>query len=113
MDISKNMMLSHKLNPEEEPLLQPSKNKYVMFPLEFPDIWKKYKDARAVDWNAEEINLSEDKIDWEKKLNDNERYFIKNILAFFAGSDGIIVENLAQCFMGDTDKQEIKAFYGF
>ncbi len=61
-------MLTHKLNIEDEPLLQPSKNKYVLFPVEYEDIWKVYKDARAVDWNAEEINLSEDMQDWGKKL---------------------------------------------
>jgi ribonucleotide reductase beta subunit family protein with ferritin-like domain len=112
MDIEE-LVLTHKLNPEEEPLLQPSKNKYVMFPVEYPDVWKAYKDARAVDWNAEEIKLSGDLVDWKEKLNDNERYFIKNILAFFAGSDGIVLENLVQRFMADTDKQEIKTFYGF
>ena len=110
---SQDRMLTHKLKIKDEPLLQPSKNKYVLFPVEYEDIWKAYKDARAVDWNAEEINLSEDMQDWEKKLNDNERYFIKNILAFFAGSDGIVMENLAVRFMSDIDKPEVRAFYSF
>ena len=110
---SHDRMLTHKLRIEDEPLLQPSKNKYVLFPVEYDDIWKAYKEARSVDWNAEEINLSEDMHDWNKKLNDNERYFIKNILAFFAGSDGIVMENLAVRFMSDIDKPEVNAFYSF
>ena len=86
--------------------------KYTMFPIQHTDIWAAYK--RQVDcfWRAEEVDLSKDINDWDK-LNDAERHFISSILAFFAASDGIIVENLALRFMEDVESSEAKAFYGF
>jgi len=87
--------------------------KYVTFPIEEQHLWKKYKDAVATFWTPEEIVLEKDLTDWEKKLTDNERYFIKHVLAFFAASDGIVMENLAQRFMADTDKSEAIAFYAY
>lgn len=87
--------------------------KYVTFPIEEQHLWKKYKDAVATFWTPEEIVLEKDLTDWETKLTDNERYFIKHVLAFFAASDGIVMENLAQRFMADTDKSEAIAFYAY
>ena len=86
--------------------------KYTMFPIEQPDVWNMYK--RQVDcfWRAEEVDLSKDKAHWEK-LTENERHFITMVLAFFAASDGIVLENLALRFMKDVDTSEAKAFYGF
>lgn len=96
-----------------EILLKENKNRYVIFPIKFPKIWKAYKNIQATFWSAEEIDLSMDKTDWENKLNDDERHFIKNILAFFAGSDGIVMENLAQRFMGEIQIPEARAFYAY
>ena len=87
--------------------------KYVTFPIQEDNLWKKYKTAVSTFWTPEEIILSKDLGDWENKLNDNERYFIKHVLAFFAASDGIVMENLAQRFMADTDKSEAIAFYSY
>jgi ribonucleoside-diphosphate reductase beta chain len=88
-------------------------SKYVTFPIREHGLWKKYKDAVATFWTPEEIILTKDMEDWQKKLTDNERYFIKHVLAFFAASDGIVMENLGQRFMGDTDKSEAIAFYAY
>lgn len=96
-----------------EPLLKPNKNRYVLFPIKYPDIWKANKKAVSTFWTVEELDLNKDRDDWEKKLSKDERYFIKNILAFFAGSDGIVMENLAQRFMADTDIPEIISFYSY
>ena len=96
-----------------EPILQPNDNRFVIFPIQHDDIWEMYKKQEASIWTAEEIDLSGDIIDWDSKLNDNERHFIKNVLAFFAGSDGIVLENLAERFMKDIQHPEIRAFYGF
>lgn len=87
-------------------------NKYVLFPIEHPVVWKMYKDAVATFWTPEEVELSKDKTDW-LTLTPNEQHFIKNVLAFFAGSDGIVMENLGQRFMNDTDMSEAKSFYAF
>ena len=81
-----------------ESILQPASDRFVLFPIKHRDIWKMYKKAEASFWTAEEIDLSEDARDW-LKLTDNERYFIKNILAFFAASDGIVNENLLSNFV--------------
>ena len=78
-----------------EPLLVDNDDRFVIFPIKHNDLWQKYKNHMAVFWKAEEIDLSKDMKDWER-LTDNERYFIKNILGFFAGSDGIVMENLAK-----------------
>ncbi len=94
-----------------EPLLTPSEDRFVIFPIRHPDIWEKYKQHMAVFWTPEEIDLSRDMKDWEK-LTDNERHFIKNILGFFAGSDGIVMENLATRFTREVQWPEAKFFYG-
>jgi len=85
----------------------------VLFPIQYPQIWEKYKRAQASFWSVEEIDLGSDLNDWHKKLNDNERYFIKHILAFFAASDGIVNENLATAFMKEVVVPEARCFYGF
>lgn len=96
-----------------EPLLTESKNRFVLFPIQHQDIWQMYKNAEASFWTAEEIDLSQDINDWENILNDNEKYFIKNILGFFAASDGIVNENLACNFLKEVQYAEAKCFYGF
>ncbi|ABI99183.1 ribonucleotide reductase small subunit [Deerpox virus W-848-83] len=95
-----------------EPLLVESNNRFVIFPIIYNDIWIMYKKAIASFWTTEEVDLSKDLLDW-KKLTDNERYFIKNILAFFAASDGIVNENLAQRFYSEVQCSEARCFYGF
>jgi ribonucleoside-diphosphate reductase beta chain len=94
-----------------EPLLQDNPDRFVIFPIKHADLWAKYKQHMAVFWTPEEIDLSKDMKDWEK-LNDNERHFIKNILGFFAGSDGIVMENLATRFTREVQWPEAKFFYG-
>jgi ribonucleotide reductase beta subunit family protein with ferritin-like domain len=89
------------------------RNPYVIFPIQHQELWKSYKDAVATFWTAEEIDLSKDMNDWNSKLNDNEKFFITHILAFFAGSDGIVMENLAERFMNDVDIPEAKHFYAY
>ena len=95
-----------------ELLLTPDENRYVMFPIQCNDVWEMYK--RQVDcfWRAEEVDLSKDLNDW-KKLSEDEQKFIKMVLAFFAASDGVVLENLAVRFMGDVQLSEARAFYGF
>lgn len=93
-----------------EPLLTGTEDRFVIFPIRHPDIWAKYKQHMAVFWTPEEIDLSKDMAHWEK-LSDGERYFIKNILGFFAGSDGIVMENLATRFMREVQWPEAKFFY--
>lgn len=96
-----------------EPILQENKNRFVIFPIEHHDIWEWYKKQEACFWTAEEIDLHQDLTDWDSKLNDDERYFIKHILAFFAASDGIVNENLAENFVNEVQYSEAKFFYGF
>ena len=96
-----------------EPILQENKDRFVLFPIQHDDIWKFYKQEEASIWTAEEIDLSQDIIDWETKLTDNERHFIKHVLAFFAASDGIVNENLAENFLSEVQYTEAKFFYGF
>lgn len=96
-----------------EPILEENKNRFVLFPIQHDDIWSFYKRAEASFWTAEEIDLQPDLIDWENKLNDNERHFIKHVLAFFAASDGIVNENLAENFLSEVQYTEAKFFYGF
>jgi Ribonucleotide reductase, beta subunit len=97
----------------QEPILQENKNRFVLFPIEHHDIWEWYKKQEASFWTAEEIDLHQDLSDWDNKLNDDERYFIKHILAFFAASDGIVNENLAENFVNEVQYTEAKFFYGF
>ena len=94
-----------------EPLLQEDDNRYVMFPIKDNDIWEMYKKQEDLFWRAQEVDLSKDLKDWES-LNDNERYFISMILAFFAASDGIVLENLGARFMSEIQLSEARAFYG-
>jgi ribonucleoside-diphosphate reductase beta chain len=96
-----------------EPILQDNKNRFVIFPIEHHDIWEWYKKQEACFWTAEEIDLHQDLTDWKDKLSDDERYFIKHILAFFAASDGIVNENLAENFVNEVQYSEVKFFYGF
>jgi ribonucleoside-diphosphate reductase beta chain len=96
-----------------EPILQENKNRFVIFPIKHHDIWEWYKKMEASFWTAEEIDLSQDLNDWNNKLNDDERYFVKHILAFFAASDGIVNENLAENFVNEVQYAEAKFFYGF
>ena len=96
-----------------EPILESNNSRFVLFPIQHDDIWAFYKKAEASFWTAEEIDLSPDLIDWEHKLNDNERHFVKHILAFFAASDGIVNENLAEHFLSEVQYTEAKFFYGF
>ena len=96
----------------EEPLLVEDNKRYVMFPIQDQDIWKMYKKQIDCFWRAEEIDLSKDMKDWER-LSSDEQYYIKMIIAFFAGSDGIVLENLAMRFMSDVQLSEARAFYGF
>jgi ribonucleoside-diphosphate reductase subunit M2 len=95
-----------------EPLLAPDDNRFVMFPIKYDDIWQMYKKQVECFWRAEEIDLSKDLVNWES-LNQDEKYFISMILAFFAASDGIVLENLASRFMNDVQVSEARAFYGF
>lgn len=93
-------------------LTEKSNNRFVLFPIKQPALWKAYKEAEASFWTAEEIDLSADLTDWAK-LNNNEKHFISYVLAFFAASDGIVGENLALRFYGDCGFPEARAFYGF
>ena len=96
----------------DEPLLKENKDRFVLFPIKYHDIWEMYKQSEASFWTAEEIDLQQDLTDW-KNLNDNERHFISHVLAFFAASDGIVNENLAVNFMSEVQFPEAKCFYGF
>ncbi|MCB0705677.1 MAG: ribonucleotide-diphosphate reductase subunit beta [Saprospiraceae bacterium] len=96
-----------------EPILQENPNRFVLFPIQHDDIWAFYKQSEACFWTAEEIDLSQDMTDWNDKLSDNERHFIKHVLAFFAASDGIVNENLAENFVSEVQYTEAKFFYGF
>jgi len=96
-----------------EPILEKNPNRFVIFPIEHNDIWEEYKKGEACFWTAEEIDLSQDLDDWRNVLSDDEKYFIKNVLAFFAASDGIVNENLAENFVSEVQYSEAKFFYGF
>ena len=96
-----------------EPILQENKDRFVIFPIQHHDLWEWYKKSEASMWTAEEIDLHQDLTDWTQKLNDDERYFIKHVLAFFAASDGIVNENLAENFVSEVQYTEAKFFYGF
>jgi len=97
---------------EEEPLLIENKHRWVMFPLQYPEIWEMYKKHEASFWTAEEIDLAQDMRDWDGLSND-EQHFIKHVLAFFAASDGIVNENLSTNFSDEIQVPEARAFYGF
>jgi ribonucleoside-diphosphate reductase beta chain len=96
-----------------EPILIENKDRFVLFPITHHDIWDEYKKQVKCFWVAEEIDLAPDLKDWNEKLNDEERHFIKHVLAFFAASDGIVNENLAINFMNEVQYPEARCFYGF
>lgn len=96
-----------------EPILHENPNRFVLFPIVHSDIWSFYKKSEASFWTAEEIDLSQDLTDWNERLNDDERHFVKHVLAFFAASDGIVNENLAENFVSEVQYTEAKFFYGF
>lgn len=96
-----------------EKILIENPNRFVIFPIQHHDLWKLYKQQEACFWTAEEIDLAQDISDWENKLNSDEQHFIKHVLAFFAASDGIVNENLAQNFVNEVQYPESKFFYGF
>ncbi|PHH61049.1 hypothetical protein CDD81_817 [Ophiocordyceps australis] len=98
---------------EDEPLLQENPQRFVLFPIKYHEIWQMYKQAEASFWTAEEIDLSKDLHDWNNRLNDDEKYFVSHILAFFAASDGIVNENLVERFSGEVQIPEARCFYGF
>ena len=91
-----------------EPLLLENRDRFVLFPINYEEIWKAYKVAQACFWTAEELDLAPDLIDWNNKLNNNERFFISRVLAFFAASDGIVNENLAGRFMSEVQIPEAR-----
>lgn len=95
-----------------EPLLDKSNDRFVLFPIQYDDVWEMYKKAMASFWTAEEIDLYQDIDDWNK-LNENEKHYIKHVLAFFSASDGIVNENLALRFYNDVQIPEARCFYGF
>nr|XP_043608323.1 ribonucleoside-diphosphate reductase small chain-like [Erigeron canadensis] len=95
-----------------EPLLTPNPDRFCMFPIQYPQIWEMYKKAEASFWTAEEVDLSQDQRHYES-LTDGERHFVTHVLAFFAASDGIVLENLASRFMKEIQIAEARAFYGF
>ena len=104
--------MSEKTTTLTEPILKENKDRFVLFPIQHDDIWEFYKKHEASFWTAEEIDLSQDLKDWVN-LNDGERHFISHVLAFFAASDGIVNENLAENFVAEVQYTEAKFFYGF
>jgi len=106
------MMALQRKREQDEPLLKENPNRFVLFPIQYPKVFEMYKKEEACFWTAEEIDLSADKKDWEK-LNGDEKHFIKMVLAFFAASDGIVLENLCTRFMTEIQIPEARCFYGF
>ncbi|KJE96646.1 ribonucleotide reductase m2 polypeptide [Capsaspora owczarzaki ATCC 30864] len=96
----------------DEPLLKPNPHRFVLFPIQYHDVWKMYKKAEASFWTAEEVDLSKDLNDWDK-LKSEERHFISHVLAFFAASDGIVNENLLLRFSTEVQIPEVRSFYCF
>ena len=101
------------MNQEVEPILEENPNRFVLFPIKHDDIWNYYKKSEASFWTAEEIDLHQDISDWENRLNKDEQHFVKHVLAFFAASDGIVNENLAENMVTEVQYTEAKFFYGF
>ncbi|MCG9911465.1 MAG: ribonucleotide-diphosphate reductase subunit beta [Flavobacteriales bacterium] len=96
-----------------EPILEENKDRFVLYPIKHNDIWDYYKKAEASFWTAQEIDMVQDVTDWSAKLTEDERHFVKHVLAFFAASDGIVNENLAENFVREVQYTEAKFFYGF
>lgn len=97
----------------EEPLLQVTEDRLVLFPIRDPEVYEFYKRAVASFWTVEEVDLVDDKKQWTTKLNDDERYFISHVLGFFAASDSLIMENLAMRFLAEVTLAEARQFYSF
>jgi ribonucleoside-diphosphate reductase beta chain len=98
---------------QTEPILAENPDRFVLFPIKYGKIWEWYKKSVASFWTVEEVDLTQDMIDWEQKLTDSERHFVKHVLAFFAASDGIVNENLVLNFMREVQIAEARCFYGF
>ena len=98
---------------EPEPLLLNDDSRFVVLPVTHEDVYAMYKKAVSSFWIAEEVDISKDLTDWNNRLNDEERHFISMIIAFFAGSDGLVNENLASRFYGEIQNSEVRLFYGF
>ena len=96
----------------EEHILKENPGRFVIFPLKYMDIWEMYKTAQMSNWTAEEIDLAQDLTDCEEKLNNDEKHYIKNVLAFFAASDGIVNSNLCNNFINEVQYPEAQFFYG-
>ncbi|KAG7270015.1 hypothetical protein CRUP_027973 [Coryphaenoides rupestris] len=111
-DAEPQMSLTKSKSNQDEPLLKDNPRRFVVFPIQYHDIWQMYKKAEASFWTAEEVDLSKDLQHWES-LKDEEKYFISNILAFFAASDGIVNENLVERFTQEVQVTEARCFYGF
>ena len=111
-NVKKTKFKLQEVHAAPEPLLKENEDRFVLFPIKHNDIWKMYKKAEASFWTVEEVDLSRDKIDWQK-LSENEQYFLKHILAFFAASDGIVNENLVANFADECQYSEARCFYGF
>ena len=105
--------MSQQSNQKPEPILQENPDRFVLFPIKHDTIWEWYKKSVASFWTVEEVDLTQDMNDWETKLTDNDRKFIKHVLAFFAASDGIVNENLVLNFMREVQIPEARCFYGF
>lgn len=112
-EAKKSAVATIKAAEADEPLLQENPHRFVLFPLKYHEIWQMYKKHEASFWTAEEIDLSKDLHDWHNRLNDDERFFISHILAFFAASDGIVNENLVERFSAEVQVPEARCFYGF
>lgn len=110
--INDNTGKENKFDPQLEPLLRDNPRRFVIFPIQYPDIWAKYKEAEASFWTTEEVDLSKDLTHWDN-LKDSERHFISHVLAFFAASDGIVNENLVERFSQEVQVTEARCFYGF
>lgn len=104
--------MSNNITLEQEMILKENRDRFVLYPIQHPDIWEFYKKAEASFWTAEEIDLSHDLKDWQN-MTEGERHFISHVLAFFAASDGIVNENLAENFVTEVQYTEAKFFYGF
>jgi ribonucleoside-diphosphate reductase subunit M2 len=96
-----------------EPILKPDDSRFVLFPIKHQDLWDLYKKQIQCFWVTSEIDTSRDLVDWNEKLNNDERHFIKMVLAFFANADSIVMENLGTRFLGDVQVSEARAFYSF
>lgn len=105
--------MSQTASVQTEPILAENPDRFVLFPIKYSTIWEWYKKSVASFWTAEEVDLTQDLHDWEHKLTDNDRNFIKHVLAFFAASDGIVNENLVLNFMREVQIPEARCFYGF